>query len=235
MSVKESNIEQSDVVDAEIDSADPEQTDESEVTAARTDEAEVADEAAKAKKKGEGSRSRAGQRLRFSISVRGLVIALVAATLVVAVGVLGWLYLGERHKVDVQIREHDRNVRAEQVALDYAVNAAAMNYQDLNAWKVKLVAGTTPELKDKLTKAADAMQQLLIPLQWTSTARPLVAKVRSDGGGTYVVDCFVSVMTKTVQASDPLQSTATYSVTINSNDNWQISDVGGIGAVTGAK
>jgi len=38
------------------------------------------------------------------------------------------------------------------------------------------------------------------------------------------------VMTKTAQGPDPLQSTATYSVTIDSNKDWQITDVGGIGA-----
>jgi Mce-associated membrane protein len=38
-----------------------------------------------------------------------------------------------------------------------------------------------------------------------------------------------------VQAADNLQSTATYSITINSNDRWLISDVGGIAAVVGEK
>ena len=75
------------------------------------------------------------------------------------------------------------------------------------------------------------MEQILVPLQWNSTAHPLVAKVRSDTGGVYVVDCFVSVLTKTVQAPEPLQSTATYSITIDSSKNWQITDVGGVGAV----
>jgi hypothetical protein len=58
-----------------------------------------------------------------------------------------------------------------------------------------------------------------------------VAKVRSSAGGIYTVDCFVSVQTKTVQAPDALQSTATYSVTIDSNQNWVITDVGGIGSM----
>ena len=98
-----------------------------------------------------------------------------------------------------------------------------------------MVAGTSPALKDKLGKAAVQMEQILVPLQWTSTAHPLVAKVRSDTGGIYVVDCFVSVLTKTVQSPGPLQSTATYSVTIDSDKNWEISDVGGIGAVVEQK
>ena len=53
--------------------------------------------------------------------------------------------------------------------------------------------------------------------------------------GVYVVDTFVSVLTKTTQAPDNLQSTATYSITIDGNKNWVITNVGGIGAVVAAK
>jgi hypothetical protein len=141
-----------------------------------------------------------------------------------------WLYLGARQQVaDNQSRAAEYR-RAEQIALDYAVNAAVMDYKDLGPWKQKLVAGTSPELSDKLTKAAEAMEQIVLPLQWTSTAQPIAAKVRNHDNGVFVVDAFVGVMTKTVQAAENLQSTATYSVTINPNDSWRITDVGGIGA-----
>jgi Mce-associated membrane protein len=169
-------------------------------------------------------------RLQVSISVRGLLIGAVIAALVVAVGVLAWLYVGEQRKLDAQARQSDNTAHAEKVALDYATNAAAMNFQDMNGWKTKLVAGTSPDLKDRLSKAADQMEQILVPLQWNSTARPLAAKVRSSTGSVYIVDSFVSVLTKTAQGPDPLQSTATYSVTIDSSKGWQITDVGGIGA-----
>lgn len=175
------------------------------------------------------------RQLRLSLSLRTLVVGVMVAALVGAVSVLAWLYIGAQHKLDAQARQAENVTHAERVALDYAVNAAEINSTDFNAWKVKLVAGTTPELNDKLTKAAQEMEQILIPLQWNSTAHPLAAKVRSDIGGVYVVDCFVSVFTKTVQAPDPLQSTATYSITIDSKNNWQISDVGGIGDVVGHK
>jgi hypothetical protein len=156
--------------------------------------------------------------------------------LAAGVAVMTWLYLGERGVVEAQRQKDANNQRAEQVSLDYAVNAATMNYQDLNTWKGKLIAGTTPTLTEKLTKAATSMQQLLVPLEWTSTAQPLVAKVRSNTNGIYVVDTFVSVLTTTTQAPDNLQSTATYSITIDhSNGGWQISDVGGITAVVPSK
>lgn len=45
---------------------------------------------------------------------------------------------------------------------------------------------------------ATAMEQILLPLQWTSSAKPLAAKVRSHDNGIYVVDAFVGVMAKTL-------------------------------------
>ncbi|ORW24337.1 hypothetical protein [Mycobacterium palustre] len=169
-------------------------------------------------------------RRQVSISIRGLLLGILVAALAVGVGVLAWLYIGAERQIDAQARQSDNKARAEQVALDYAVNAAAMNAQDLNGWKSKLVAGTSPQLKEKLSKAADQMEQILVPLQWNSTAQPIASKVRSSTGGVYVVDSFVSVLTKTAQGPEPLQSTATYSITIDSNKDWQITDVGGIGA-----
>lgn len=172
-------------------------------------------------------------RLQLSVSVRSLVTAVAIVVLAGAVGALGWLNIAANRKLDDMVRQSENKAHAESVALHYAVEAAAMNYEDLNSWKAKLVAGTSPELKEKLTKAATSMEQILVPLQWDSTARPLAAKVRSVMGSTYVVDSFVSVLTKTAQAPEPLQSTATYSVTIDSSKDWQITDVGGVGNALG--
>jgi Mce-associated membrane protein len=179
--------------------------------------------------------SRPRRRLSISISARSLAVALIIAVLVAAVAAFAWLYIDARGALDAKTHGSENNAHAEKIALDYAVNAAAMDFKDLNAWKVKLVADTSQELNDKLTKAATSMEQILVPLQWVSSAQPITATVRSSTGGTYVVNCFVSVETKTVQAPDPLQSTATYSLTIDSNKDWQITDVGGIGAVVGQK
>jgi Mce-associated membrane protein len=170
---------------------------------------------------------------RLSVSVRSLVYSAVIVVLAVAVGVLTWLYVGAMGQLGAQSAAAANEQRAKDVALNYAVNAAQMNFKDFGAWKVKLVDNTTPELKDKLDRAATDMEQVLAPLQWDSTARPLAAAVRSDAAGIYVVDTFVSVLTKTMQAPEGMQSTATYGITIDSNNGWQISDVGGIDAVLG--
>lgn len=182
----------------------------------------------------EGVKSPRRQR-SVSVSMRGLVVGAVIVALVAAVAALGWLYIDARHRLDAQATESANAAHAEKIALDYAVNAATMDFKDLQSWHVKLVAGTSPELNKKLSDAGTSMEQVLVPLQWSSTAQPLVAKVRSNTGGIYVVDSFVSVQTKTIQAPDALQSTATYSTTIDSNNNWQITDVGGIGSALGPK
>jgi hypothetical protein len=172
---------------------------------------------------------------RISISVRTLAVGAVIVGLITAVGTITWLYLGVNTRFDDQTQQIANNKHAEQIAVDYAVNAAIMDFKDLGPWKQNLVKGTTPELNDKLTKAGNAMEQILLPLQWSSEARPLAAKVRSSGNGIYVVDAFVSVMTKTVQAAASLQSTATYGITIDSKNAWKITDVGGIAAVVDSK
>jgi Mce-associated membrane protein len=188
------------------------------------------------KKPKAGKEPRAGkERRRLSISIRGLAMSIIIVLLAGATAAMTWLYLGAKDTLDAQAAQASNDKRAEQIALDYSVNAAIMDYQDLGPWKSSLVKGTSPDLTTKLTKAGTAMEQILTPLQWVSTAKPLTAKVRSDTDGVYVVEAFVGVMTKTAQAPDSLQSTATYSLTIDSNHDWQITDVGGIGGVMGDK
>jgi Mce-associated membrane protein len=170
---------------------------------------------------------------RISLSVRSLSLGVLIVGLIAALGLTTWLYVGANGKFDAQAQQASDNQHAEQVALDYAVRAAVMDYKDLGPWKRALVEGTTPELSKKLSDAANAMEQILLPLEWSSSAKPLAAKVRSHDKGVYVVDAFVSVLTKTVQAAEKLQSTATYSVTIDPSNGWKISDVGGIGQVVG--
>lgn len=218
------------------ETVEPEQkTPKDESTTQKVEPQEEAETTAEKQKKPDTNADEKAARRQLSISVRSLIVGTVIAALVIAVGVLTWLFVGAERRSDTQARQSANTAHAEKLALDYATNAAAMNFQDLDGWKVKLVAGTSPELKDRLTKAAEQMKQILVPLQWNSTAQPLAAKVRSVNGGVYDVDSFVSVQTKTVQGPDPLQSTATYRITIDSNKDWQITDVGGIGAAVREK
>jgi len=227
MTVSESEVKEA--LESDIDNASVETGEgETEKTEAS---AKPAEDIADAK----GDKRLKRERKSVSISLRGLVGAVVVAALVIAAGVLGWLYVDAKHQMNVQATQAENAAHAEKVALDYAVNAATMDFKDMQGWRVKLVEGTSPDLSKKLSDAGTSMEQVLVPLQWSSSAQPLLAKVRSVNNGIYIVDSFVSVQTKTVQAPEALQSTATYSTTIDSNNNWQITDVGGIGSAMGPK
>lgn len=168
-------------------------------------------------------------------SRRNLVLSAALAVSFVGNGVLGWLAYDNRHaaqqahselstmKETNQSRDH-----AMQVALDYAKDAAEMDYKDLPAWTRRLTTNTSPELSARLKEAASTMEQVIVPLQWVSTPTPITAVVRTERDGVFVVNCFVSVKTKNVQTPDGIQSTATYTVTIDKNNNWTITDVGGV-------
>ena len=170
-----------------------------------------------------------------SVQVRTLVVGAAMATLLVVVGVLGWQLHSKSNEVAAMQAETTDRTRAEQVALDYAVAAADMDFKDPQGWQERLTKGTTPELSNKLKQAANSMDQIISPLQWTSTSTPIVARVRSVSGGMYAVDCFVSVLTKNTQAPQGIQSTATYRLTLDKNHGWVITDVGGIDSALAVK
>ncbi|WP_245649514.1 hypothetical protein [Nocardia shimofusensis] len=167
--------------------------------------------------------------VKVSTLLTGVLVLALAAT----IGVLGWQVhdkSGELSDMHATATDH---AHAEQIALDYATAAAEMNFQDLGTWKAHLTRGTSPELSDRLTQAATSMEQIIVPLQWVSTAEPIAAKVQSEENGVYSVDCFVSILTKNSQAPEGIQSTATYRLGIDSSNNWTISDIGGFGAALG--
>lgn len=166
---------------------------------------------------------------------RSLISTALLVAAAVTIGLLAWsLHRSQRSErearaslVSMQDAAGARQ-RSEQIALDYSRGAAEMDFKDIPAWTKRLTANTSPELTKKLKDAATSMEQIVVPLQWVSTPTPITSAVRSERDGVYVVNSFLSVMTKNVQAPNGVQSTATYTVTINSKDNWVITDVGGV-------
>ncbi|MCC3312268.1 hypothetical protein [Nocardia africana] len=178
---------------------------------------------------------RPNKALGGSVKITTLVIAALVACLAGSSVFFGWQAHTQSDRLaSMRADEADRG-HAEKVALDYATGAADMDFKDLQAWQKRLTANTTPELSNKLKQAAGSMEQIITPLQWTSSATPIVAKVRSDTNGQFSVDCFVSVLTKNAQAPDGVQSTATYRLTIDKNAGWTITDVGGIDSALAKK
>ncbi|WP_433623550.1 hypothetical protein [Nocardia sp. CA-120079] len=175
-------------------------------------------------------RSVAAGQASGTVSIRLSAIALGAAiiALVAATGVFAALWLSARGQLSDRDAAVAADHRAEQVATDYAVGASTINFQDYNAWVAKLKANTSPQLANKFDATAPKLQEILVPLKWSSTATPVSAVVISETGGVYKVNVFLNVHSTNAQTPDGGQTTVTYNVTVDSGAGWKITDVGGM-------
>ncbi|WP_063035487.1 hypothetical protein [Nocardia grenadensis] len=163
-----------------------------------------------------------------SIQVSSLIRGAVVAVLAVAATIFAVLYFTARGEVADRDERAAADSRAEQLATEYAVGAATVNFKDLDVWIAALKKNTSPRLAGKFDDTAPKLEQILVPLQWTSTATPITAKVMSEQDGVYKVNVFVNVTSTNAQNPDGTQSTVTYTVTIDEDSGWQITDVGGV-------
>ncbi|MFC9995176.1 hypothetical protein [Nocardia sp. NPDC127526] len=152
----------------------------------------------------------------------------VVAALTVAALVLGGFLIAARMDISDRATAASEAAQAEQVATTYAVGASTVNYNDFNSWVARLKENTAPALASKFDTSAPKLQEILTPLQWTSTANPITAKVMSEAGGIYKVNVFINVSSANAQNPDGAQTTVTYSVTVDRNSDWTITDVGGM-------
>ncbi|MET9325300.1 hypothetical protein [Tsukamurella sp. NPDC003166] len=169
-------------------------------------------------------------------------LAAVVVVLAVAATAFGFLWLSassDRDDARGQLASithtEDRNARAKDVAVKYAIGAATVDYQNLDPWRTALVANTTPELANTLKTASTDLEQVYVPLQWQSTATPLGTVVVSDKDDIMVVNVFVNVVTKSTQRPQGIPSVTTYALTIDTKQNWVISDVSSIDGALGGK
>jgi Mce-associated membrane protein len=163
-----------------------------------------------------------------SVAVKPLALGLVVALLVIGLAVVTWQLRSTSDELSSIHSAEAGRAQAEQIALDYATGAAEMDFRDLPTWRTRLTQGTSSELSNRLTQASSSMEQIISPLQWTSTAQPISAKAVAGDGGIYSVDCFISAMTTNSQAPEGIMSTATYKLTIDSGDDWKITEISGI-------
>ncbi|GAB3135652.1 hypothetical protein GCM10027289_29720 [Tsukamurella serpentis] len=150
-----------------------------------------------------------------------LVTVLVVAVLALSV----LLFLQHRSLRSERAADADR-ARAEQIAADYAVKAATMDYRDLTPWLNAMKTGVTPELGKKFDAIADTMREVLPPLRMTTTGKALFGKVTSEVNGIYTVKVAVDVSSQNVQAPQGTVSTTAYGVTLDRGRDWIITEVG---------
>ncbi|WP_156485779.1 hypothetical protein [Tsukamurella pseudospumae] len=180
---------------------------------------------------------------RSTALVVGLVVASVlAVALVVSTVTFAVLWSGAEGRADtaaekqrVAATELDAlkqtaadEARAQKIAADYAAGASTFDYRDLGPWRTALTKGVSPELKTKLEATAGTMNQLLQPLQWVSKGTVQDSIVNARSGSVYKVNTYVKVSSTNVQATAGREVITTYTVTVDSAKDWQITDVGGI-------
>lgn len=162
------------------------------------------------------------------IRLKTILSIVLVAGLVGLSAFFAWQWQSTSADLNTIEQGQSNDARAEQISLDYATGAAEMNFQSPDEWRGRLTAGTSPELSNRLEQAATSMEQLIQPLQWTSTATPIAAKVESVTDGVYQVVTFVDVLTKNTQTPDGTSSTATYKMSIDSKNGWVITEISGM-------
>ncbi|QLY34682.1 hypothetical protein H0264_26460 [Nocardia huaxiensis] len=146
----------------------------------------------------------------------------------IVIATLTTLLISARGDLSARDAAADDEQHARRVALDYAVGASTIDYRDTQAWYGKLKADTTTQLAAKFDATSAQLDQILLPLQWTSKASPIAAAVTSESAGIYKVSAFLNVTTTSAQNPQGGQSTVTYALTIDKNAGWKITEVGGM-------
>ncbi len=176
-----------------------------------------------------GSGGRVGAevpRRQVTLSVRTLVLGAVG--LLVAAGLLFGVVDNLRVRSQLtELRDQNANhAKAEQVAGEYAVRAATLDYKDLTPWASNLKKGVSPQLSKQFDVAVPAMQQILTPIRMSTTATLVSAATTDVAGDVYRVTAVVDVTTKSLQSPDGATSLAAYVLTLNKADDWMITAVG---------
>ena len=190
----------------------------------------VDDKDTDATKSGQRPARAASRRGQFTVAIRistVLVSVAIIALLVLSI-VFGYLYFSARSELSDRDTAAADNRHAEQIASNYAVGASTIDFHDVKGWLAHLKDGTTPQLSAKFDATAPQLEQILLPLQWTSKATPLSAAVTSESDGIYKVNAYLDVTSTSAQTPDGGRTTVTYSLTIDRNSGWKITDVGGL-------
>ncbi|MTE14345.1 hypothetical protein GLP40_16445 [Nocardia sp. CT2-14] len=138
------------------------------------------------------------------------------------------MYTSARSTIAVGESKAADDRHAEQIASDYALGASTIDYRDIKAWLGRLKSATTPQLSAKFEATEPQLEQILLPLQWTSKATPLSSAVVFESGGIYKVNAYLSVVSTSSQTPDGAQTTVTYSLVIDRDSGWKITEVGGL-------
>ncbi|GAB20379.1 hypothetical protein GOEFS_115_00190 [Gordonia effusa NBRC 100432] len=163
---------------------------------------------------------------QVSLSIRSIVVTAVIVLLVAALGLFVYRDLSARDDLnDLRASVADRE-HAEDVAGQYAVNAATLDYRDLTPWIANMKKGVSPDLQKQYDLIGQTMEQVLTPLRMQTSANLIVAKTVNVAKDVFRVQAVVDVNTKTIQTPNGGNTTATYTLTLDRSKDWMITSVG---------
>ncbi|WP_067898298.1 hypothetical protein [Nocardia vaccinii] len=168
-------------------------------------------------------------RREFTLLTLTCTIAVLATIAAITVGVL-WATDDSADQLTALRGREQTDAAAEDFAARYALAVSKVDYNSIDAWRTALETGVTDALKSKMDAAVTVVGPLLTEMQYTSTAKPLAAKVSQHVGDQYVVQVFVDMNSHSRQTPDGVSATASYTVTLDHPNAWTITDVGGVGA-----
>lgn len=151
--------------------------------------------------------------------------AVVAVGLAIALFVLFGARDDATAEPAIQDTAAANSARAEQIAGEYALGVATIDYRDLDSWVARLKKNTSAELSDKYDRSAPGLRESFLSLQWTSTATPITAKAVSEESGAYRVTVALRITSTNRQYPDPNETGATYTIVVDPRADWKITDV----------
>lgn len=159
-----------------------------------------------------------------------LLVGVLAGLVVILAVVAGVaVYYASSYRSDyTTVRDANADAqRAEDVASDYAVKAALINYRDFDPWFAALRTNVDDKMRQQFTSSESVLRQLLGQLQWVSKGDLVGSDIKSQNNGVYVVQVFVDVQVTNVQSPGGVKTTALYPITVDKNKNWTITDISG--------
>lgn len=159
-----------------------------------------------------------------------LLVGVLAGLVVILAVVAGVaVYYASSYRSDyTTLRDANSDAqRAEDVASDYAVKAALIDYRDFDPWFAALRTNVDDKMRQQFTSSESVLRQLLGQLQWVSKGDLVGSDIKSQNNGVYVVQVFVDVQVTNVQSPGGVKTTALYPITVDRNKNWTITDISG--------
>ncbi|MFF0493504.1 hypothetical protein ACFYTQ_31175 [Nocardia sp. NPDC004068] len=119
---------------------------------------------------------------------------------------------------------------ARDAACEFARNLSSYDYRDVDGYNARVLALTTGELRERLSRSQATLAQLLIARQVHAEAGKVVCDVESDSGVSVRVRVAAEQVVTSQESGQPQSSTTDMVVTEQNVDGlWLASDMDTVG------